>query len=200
VSRIRPVPKEQWDDACVAVVRAGATGSYVTRFLSDGPDSQRAPNGMTIFMNHPALGEAWLNYNAVVLRDPALPPRERELIVLRVAWLTRQPYEWVQHNRVAARLGLGPAEVEAVADGADAPVWTRLESALIRATDEMLDHYRIDDDTWAVLAEHLDERQLFEVAFTIGTYTCLSMAFNSFDLELDPELADVDAPPLPMPR
>ena len=51
-----------------------------------------------------------------------------------------------------------------------------------------IDNTRISDETWARLAEHLDERQLIEVVFTVGTYTCLAMAFNSFGLQLDPEL------------
>jgi len=192
-----PVPKDQWTEESIRVIRAGASGSYVTRFLSDGPDHQRPPNGLTVFMNHPALGEAWLNYNSVLLRDPALPPRERELIILRVAWLTRQDYEWLQHNRVAARWGMSREEIEAIAEGPTAANWSPLDSALLRATDEMLDHHRIDDDTWARLTDHLDDRQLFEVPFTIGTYTLLAMVFNSFDLEVDPELSDVPAPPLP---
>ena len=36
-----------------------------------------------------------------------------------------------------------------------------------------------------------------EVVFVVGTYTCLAMAFNSFGLELDPELRPLAAPPLP---
>ena len=63
--------------------------------------------------------------------------------------------------------------------------WTPLEADLLAATDQLIDRYRIDDDTWARLAQHLDEQQLVELVFVVGTYTCLAMAFNSFGL-LDP--------------
>ena len=63
----------------------------------------------------------------------------------------------------------------------------------------MLDHYRISDDTWTRLAEQLDERQLMEVVFTVGTYTCLAMAFNSFGLQLDPGLEVTTTPPAEAP-
>ena len=66
--------------------------------------------------------------------------------------------------------------------------WTPLEADLLAATDQLIDDYRVDDDTWARLAEHLDERQLVELVFVVGTYTALAMAFNSFGLQLDPEL------------
>ena len=82
-------------------------------------------------------------------------------------------------------------------DGADADVWSPLEAELLAATDQLLDHYRIDDDTWARSAEHLDERQLVEVVFVVGTYTCLAMVFNSVGLELDADLDASSIPPLP---
>ena len=72
-----------------------------------------------------------------------------------------------------------------------------LEAGLLAATDQLIDHYRIDDETWAVLAEQLDERELVELVFVVGSYTCLAMVFNSLGLELDPELHSVAAPPLP---
>ena len=75
--------------------------------------------------------------------------------------------------------------------------WTPLEAELLAATDQLIDHYRVDDDTWARLAEHLDERQLVEVVFVVGTYTCLAMAFNSFGLQLDPELDAIETIPFP---
>ena len=49
----------------------------------------------------------------------------------------------------------------------------------------------------ARLAERFDERQLVELVFVVGTYTCLAMAFNSFGLELDDELDPSLAPAMP---
>ena len=66
-----------------------------------------------------------------------------------------------------------------------------LEADLLAATDQLIDGYRIDDDTWGRLAEQLDERQLVELVFVVGTYTGLAMAFNSFGLQLDPELQEI---------
>jgi hypothetical protein len=65
------------------------------------------------------------------------------------------------------------------------------------ATDELFDDHRIDDETWRRLAQHVDERHLIGVPFIVGPNTCLAIAFNSFGLELDPELDTVAAPPLP---
>jgi 4-carboxymuconolactone decarboxylase len=189
---------DRWDDDVRDALQAGFGKEATDRFLTDGPDALRVPNALTTLLHHPELAGPFLAFNSVLLFTPALEPRLRELMVLRVAWRTRSTYEWVQHVRLAQGCGVTQAEIEAIGLGADddAP-WTPLEVDLLAATDELIDGYRIDDATWARLAEHLDERQLVEAVFLVGTYTCLAMAFNSFGLELDPELRTLAAPPLP---
>jgi alkylhydroperoxidase family enzyme len=186
--RLAPLPRERFDDDVHAALRSGMGTEVADRFLSNAPDAPRLPNVLTTLMHHPRLAGRWLAYNGVLLNRSELEPRLRELMVLRVAWRTRAMYEWVQHARLAARCAITREEIEAIGGGADADVWLPLESDLLAATDQLIDHYRIDDDTWARLAGQLDEQQLVEVVFVVGTYTCLAMAFNSFGLELDPEL------------
>lgn len=192
--RLPPLPREEWKDDAVAALRTGLGDAAAESLLTGGVG---IPNVLTTLMRHPALAGPFLAYNMVLLNTPAMKPRLRELMILRVAWRTRSVYEWVQHVRMAHLCGITSHEIEFTADGADAGTWTPLEADLLAATDQLIDQYRIDDDTWNRLAEQLDERQLVEVLFIVGTYTGLAMAFNSFGLELDPELRAVPAPSLP---
>ncbi|HMG27544.1 MAG TPA: carboxymuconolactone decarboxylase family protein [Acidimicrobiia bacterium] len=194
-ARIAPLPIDGWDDDAVAALRAAFGEDAAERLLSTEAGGPRMPNVLPTLLRHPALTGPFLAYNAVLLNAPTIEPRARELMILRVAWRTRSAYEWAQHVRIARSCGITAAEVDAVAHGAVADTWSSFDADLLTATDELLDDYRIDDDTWARLADHLDERQLIEVAFIVGTYTCLAMAFNSFGLELDPELQGTALPP-----
>lgn len=195
--RLAPLPKERWGDDARAALRAVFPKNVADQFLSAGPDAVHVPNVLTTLMHHPALSGPFLAYNRVLLETPALGHRLRELMILRVAWRTRSAYEWVQHTRMADRSSVTPEDIDAITRGTPAETWTPLEVDLLAATDQLLDHYRVDDDTWARLAERLDERQLVEAAFVVGTYTCLAMAFNSFGLQLDPELYTVKTIPFP---
>jgi 4-carboxymuconolactone decarboxylase len=175
VSRLEPLPQEQWDDDVVDALRGAFPEQVVERFRSD------APTAITTMLHHPELAGRWLAYNNVLLWSPALDHRLRELMVLRVALRTRSEYEWQQHVKLSERYGVTSEDVEAIRTGTDR--WTPLERDLLAATDQLIGSYRIDDDTWARLAAHLDARQLVEVVFVVGTYTCLAMVFNSFGLE-----------------
>ena len=189
--RLAPLPRERWDDDVRDALRAGFSDEVATRFLSTGPDAIAMPNVVATLMHHPQLAGPFLAFNSVLLRRPALDPRLRELMVLRVAWRTRARYEWAQHVRLATRLGVSSAEIDAISGSPDANAWTPLEALLLAATDQLIDGYRVDDDTWSSLAEELDERQLVELVFVVGTYTGLAMAFNSFGLQLDPDLQEL---------
>jgi alkylhydroperoxidase family enzyme len=50
------------------------------------------------------------------------------------------------------------------------------------AVDQLVGNHTIDDARWAQLARHFDERQLLEICFVIGSYTCLAMVLNAAGL------------------
>ncbi|HWC34618.1 MAG TPA: carboxymuconolactone decarboxylase family protein [Mycobacteriales bacterium] len=184
--RLEPVPKEQWDDDCAAAVRAGMPAAAADRFLSPAPDAPRLANGITSLLHHPKLAAKFLGFNGQLLWEPLLEPRMRELAVLRVAHRTASSYEWAQHVKLSQRYDVTAAEVEAIASD-DFGVFTDLEAAVLHATDQLLDDYRVDDETWETLAGALDARTLVEFLFVVGTYTSLAMVFNGIGIELDPE-------------
>jgi AhpD family alkylhydroperoxidase len=192
--RLTPLPREQWGDEQRAALVAAFGDKVAARFLATGADAAPVPNVVGTLMRHPEMAGPFLVYNSALLREPALDPRLRELAVLRVAWRTHADYEWAQHVRLAERVGISDEEVDAIAAGTDAATWSALERDVLAAVDQLIADYRVGDDTWEHLAERLDERQLIELLFVVGTYTGLAMAFNSFGLELDADLRPSTTP------
>jgi 4-carboxymuconolactone decarboxylase len=189
--RIAPLPRDLWDDDVREALRTGFPEQVAMRFLATGPESMPMPTAVATMMHHPELAGPFLAYNGVLLQRPALAPRLRELIVLRVASRTHARYEWVQHVRLALRQGVTSEEIASIAAEPSAAAWTPLEAAALAATDQLVADQRVDDETWKLLARDLDERQLVEFVFVVGTYTALAMAFNSFGLQLDPDLQEL---------
>lgn len=149
---------------------------------------KRPGNMIRVFSWHPALMKGFLAFNDHLLRS-TLPDRVRELVTIRVSWLRRGEYEWAQHVSMAREAGISEAEIDAIAAGPESALWGPLERALLASVDEMVADRYIRDETWKVLAEHLDREQLMDLVFTVGAYDMLAMAFNNFGLELDPGLS-----------
>ncbi len=145
----------------------------------------RVYNVFKTLARHPKLMKRWLPFANHLLFKSSLAARERELLILRVAWLARSEYEWGQHVEIAGREGLAPAEIARVAEGPDAAGWTAEDAALLRAADELWEDACLGEASWAVLRRRFGEAEIMDLVFTVGGYAMLAMALNSFGVRLD---------------
>ena len=174
--RLQPLPADKWDET-------------VQRSLSimlppERCNPQDASNALATFANHPALAKAFLRFNVHLLYSSTLPPRIRELAILRVAHRRDCAYEWSHHVELAHQAGITDDEIAAVRRGGPGGL-DAFEGAVIAGVDELDEKSRLSDETWAALGERLDDRQRMDYVFTVGCYTLLAMAFNTFGVELD---------------
>ena len=173
--RLAPLPADQWDDN----VRRGLSVMLPEERLNP----EAAGNLLATLARHPKLTRAFLRFNVHLLFGSTLPPRLRELAVLRVAHLLGSEYEWRHHVTMGRDVGLSDDDIDGAARG---EAVDELDQAVLRAVDELQDRANVSDDTWAVLSAHLDEHQCMDLIFTIGCYGALAMAINTFGVEPDP--------------
>jgi alkylhydroperoxidase family enzyme len=153
-------------------------------------DRPKGLNVLGTLARHPELTRAFHTFNGHVLFATTLTPRQRELVVLRVAAVRAADYEWAQHAVLAGDAGITDDEVARIHAGAIGvdDAWSPLEAALLRAVDELVADALVSDQTWTTLASELDDRQLMDVVFTVGAYDLLAMAFRTFGVPLDDDL------------
>jgi alkylhydroperoxidase family enzyme len=186
--RIRPLPPDQWSDEMRQALAALRPADPRHPLPPRRKDRSKALNALGTLARHPELARAFHTFNGHVLFGSTLEPRQRELLVLRLAAVRRSEYEWAQHVVLAGDAGLEEEEIARIALGPEAPDWSPLDRAMLTAVDELVRDARISDSTWAVLAAELDDRQLMDVVFTVGAYEVLAMAFRSFGVELDADV------------
>ncbi len=153
----------------------------------------RPDNIFTTLANHPDLLKRFLGLGSHILMTSTLPPRDREILILRVGWLCQSEYEWTQHVELARQSGLTGEEIERVTAGAEASGWNSLEAELLRAVDQLHENAFIKDRTWEALGRHYRTRQLMDLVFTVGQYHMVAMALNTFGVQLDPRLSETAA-------
>ena len=115
-----------------------------------------------------------------------IPLREKELLILRTAWLSRGNYIWGRHNITGKKAGLTDEEISRVTRGPDAKEWSAFDAVLLRAADELHRSRFVSDATWSSLAQRYSENQRVEVVLIVGNYTLLAMFQNSLGLQLEP--------------
>lgn len=166
--RLAPLPADQWDDSAHRALSA----------MRD-PDTN---NALSTLAHHPALAKAFLRFNVHLLTSSTLPPRIRELAILRVAHRRGCAYEWSHHVAMAKAEGMTDDEIAAVQQGPPADEFDRV---VIAGVDELEEKSQLSDQTWAALGVRLDDRQRMDFVFTVGCYALLAMAFNTFGVQLE---------------
>src|SRR6201999_510621 len=133
---------------------------FVLAHYQDRDGGARGMHGLGVILRYPALAKAFLSFNNHVAIASTLSRRIRELLILRISWLRRSEYEFVQHVVLGRRAGLSEAELERIQLGPDAPGWDAVDADLLRAVDELHRDARIQDGTWARLSAHFSTTQL----------------------------------------
>ncbi len=153
--------------------------------LAKASISERPLNIFRTLVHHPKLFKRWLVFASHILSKSSLPARDREILILRTAWLSGSEYEWGQHVLIARREGLDDADIGRVAAGQNAEGIVARDALLVRAADELFEASRLSDKTWEALGARYDRTQVIDLVFTVGQYTMLAMALNSFGVERD---------------
>jgi alkylhydroperoxidase family enzyme len=170
--RVSPLAESQWDDE-------------TREALEPLRRSGQIYNIFATLARHPKLLKRWLVFGSHILARSTLPARDREILILRTGWLCRAEYEWGHHVVIAADAGLSRDEIDRIKLGPDSEGWSRLESGLIKAVDELHANSIIADATWNALAVHYTTEQMIDLIFTVGQYHMVSMALNSLGVQLE---------------
>lgn len=177
--RIPPLPVDEQDDQAQELLSAGR------------PPGTKAANIFATLVRHPGLFRKWMPFGGKLLAGK-LPPRDRELLILRTGWRCQSEYEWGQHVVIGGQAGITNEEIERIKAGPDAPGWDAFDAVLLRAADELHDDACITDSTWAELAARYDVPQLIEVPMVVGQYHLVSFSLNSLGVQLEAGVSGFD--------
>jgi 4-carboxymuconolactone decarboxylase len=139
---------------------------------------------LEILIRHAELYKAHMEVAQKYLSDCEMRIRDRELAILRIAWLSQAPFEWGSHVKIAKRNGITSEEIERVIEGSSAPGWSKEDRAIVRAVEELHSDSMITDDTWADLEEFYNDKKLIELVILAGQYKTVAYYQNSLRLPL----------------
>ena len=177
--RIPPQEADQWNEEAQAIMAP---------FVKQG----RIFNIFKTLTHHPALGKRWMVFANHILGKSTLSPRDREMLILRIGYLCQAGYEWGQHVQISRDIGMSDDEIRLCKSGPETAGISDLDRLLLTAVDELHGDAHVSDATWAGLSGFYNTQQLMDLVFTVGQYNLVSMALNSFGVQLDDGLPGWD--------
>jgi alkylhydroperoxidase family enzyme len=172
--RVPPLHPKDWSDEQRKLIAAHTD------------PTQPVLNLYATMLNHPDFYGPRLKFGSYLQRDSLLPPKTRELAIMRTALLTRADYEWGHHVEPALKAGFTEQDIQRIAAGPDAPGWSEEHAAVLRAVDELRREAFVSDRTWKTLAKYYDTKRLIEIVYTSGGYMMTALAINSLGVQLEP--------------
>ena len=164
------------------------TGTFIWAFAHAAGlrAGTRPPRLFRVLGRHRRLFIGWLHFAGRLMPGGLFTRRESELVILRVARLCDSAYELEHHTRLGRAAGVTEEDLGRLAGGPEAEGWTPRERALLRAVDALHADRDLDDDAWAELSEHLDERERIELCMLAGHYEMLATVIRTLRIEPDP--------------
>ena len=151
----------------------------------DNPDGRPRMNLFRTMMHNTDLMSRWRVFGDYVNADDTISSRDKELLIMRLAWLYYSEYEWGAHYDAAINAGLTAEQIEQTKVGPESEIWDDFDRAWLGAADELVESAFISDANWAVLTERYTQSELMMLFATVAHYHLVAMMTNSLGIKRD---------------
>lgn len=153
------------------------------------PARRTGSEAFRVVANNPGVARVAFSQLMQLLENNKFDTRLRELMIMRIGWVTGSGYEWTQHWRVATQAGIPAEDILAVRDWRESARLTPADKAILAATDECLGGKSISDAAWAAVIKYVTEpAEQVEFVVAMGNWLAFSMLFRNLRIPLTPDL------------
>jgi alkylhydroperoxidase family enzyme len=126
-----------------------------------------------VLLNSPKLAAGWEHLFTVIRQQTSVPPRLRELVILRIAVLNGAGYEFEAHVPHALQAGMTQGAIDSLRQGKTGHL-SESETLVLRYTDAMTRQLKVPDELFDELRKHFDDKALVELTATVAGYNMVS--------------------------
>jgi 4-carboxymuconolactone decarboxylase len=159
---LSPDDQAVWDR--IAAVRTGVRGPF------------------GVLMHVPALAGRVAALEDYFRFDAALPPVDRELVIMATAREMGARYPWARHEARGREVGTRTEAIEAVRANNTLEQLTARERLLVEIVRSLLRTHTLPDALYTQVLAELGRRQLIETVALIGHYSLIGLTVNAFDV------------------
>ncbi len=143
-------------------------------------------NIFRVLLHRPKTAKAISDLLLSLLFESEIGHRRRELIIMRIGWVTGSEYEWTQHWPLAQEMfECRAAELLALRDWTNADCFDDTDRAVLTATDELLETGALADPTWQACFRALGRDAAIDMVTAIGTWLLISKVARGLRIPLE---------------
>ena len=135
-----------------------------------------------MLLNSVPLADGWERLLTAVRNQSSVPPRLRELAILRVAVLNRAPFEFDAHVPHALAAGLTREKIDALRNDTIDEGFDAIERVVVDLTDAMTHQVQVADEVFDRLHPHFDARATVELVATVAAYNMVSRFLEALEI------------------
>jgi uncharacterized peroxidase-related enzyme len=141
------------------------------------------PNVFRAMAHNPDMLEAFLALNATLPRTQ-LNGKLRELAYIKTSELNECDYCLHHHRALGKKAGLNDRQVTETAESETSGAYDELERDVMRYAEEVTRHINVSDELIGRLKKKLGDRELVELAMTVGIANFTNRVTETLRLEL----------------
>jgi uncharacterized peroxidase-related enzyme len=141
------------------------------------------PNVFRVMAHNPEMLEAFLALNSTLPRTK-LNGRLRELAYIKTSELNGCDYCLHHHRGLGKKAGLNDRQIAETAMSETSDAYDDLECDVMRYAEEVTRHINVDDALVGRLKQQLDDREIVELAMTVGIANFTNRVTETLRLEL----------------
>jgi len=141
-----------------------------------------------LLLHSPAVAMTWFEHIGAIRWQTKLPPRLREIAIVRIASVARYAYALNQHvPSIAVADGVSLAECEALKDWRASGMFSESERAALAYVDAMIAGPDVPDAVFDGVRKHYGEREVVELTVLVGTYIMHNRVFTALKVDIEPK-------------
>jgi uncharacterized peroxidase-related enzyme len=141
------------------------------------------PNVFRAMAHNPEMLEAFLTLNAT-LPKTQLEGKLRELAYIKTSELNGCDYCLHHHRTIGKKAGLNDRQVAETSDFESSDAYSELQRDVMRYAEQVTRHINVDDVLFSRLKQSLNDRQIVELAMTVGIANFTNRVTETLRVEL----------------
>jgi alkylhydroperoxidase family enzyme len=183
VARITPIDQAKLSPAALKIFDPSGAGRPIISLYR------------TYARNTPMAGPRQLQ-SFHINSKTTLSPLEKDMTIVRIAWLSGGDYPWAEHIVGVRKEGATEEEIRRLSSPGSAG-WSAKEAALVQAIDEIYAADKISDETWKALKASYNDSQILDLLVAATGYRMTAMTGNAFGVQLQEGMERMPGSTLP---